>query len=396
MGFTLCYHTSFTIYLPLFLSLSSLFGALNFGETRKLLYDHWKQMCFYLNWCLWQRKQLTPKKENSNPSPPSKIKTPMSYMVNTNSVYIRDSEHPGPLNSQFRLNKDAIKKKVSYSKSIPKVLQLIGVAGTKQSLSQSSEFKFDSSTISEVTPTKLNDPFMGSKSLNTQPKQTELALKFNEPNSVPSPRKKLKIIKEESLHLLEHSEHQTSNIKPMKKSRSLTICKDTNKTPKEHSVPPLYTHRSDGNIIRNKKNRRRIKFSDHKTNSNTLDDTDNDFVTLVDYNPHDRSMDGIMYLDTPEQKDSPKLLRLSLHIFCDGYICTFNIFYSTVQVIKTNDDNKTNKNDIEYRRRQSSRKHILNFLGENGFYTENDMNDVSVLQEIYSKKMVYNEDSIPM
>ena len=38
-------------------------------------------------------------------------------------------------------------------------------------------------------------------------------------------------------------------------------------------------------------------------------------------------------------------------------------------------------------KRQSSCKHILNFLGENGFYAQNEMNDIKTLQHVLSNKM---------
>ena len=333
MGFTLCYHTSFVIYLPTFLSFSVLFGSLNFGQTRKFYYDIWTQLNFYIYNFTCHRireinraKQKHSSKLNTNPHPKSKerVKTPKpktSYKVNTNSVFVRHGEQRlDQMNTHLQLTNDSVAKK--SSRKVPKVLQLIGIAGAKQSLTVS-HHKYVSSSSIELPPTKLRQAMIESKSFTIKKHSNGLNVKFKEPNSTPVysiKPKKAKKLKEERLRLLEFPDISKPKIAHAKSLVSI----NGNGHHKSNEYPRLTSVKSDGNLPLKTTTSPHVTFKDindvseesiHSAPEIKIDD---DFVTLDDYNPNDNEMDDLSYLGMmsdaeTERKDKPRLLCI--------YIC---------------------------------------------------------------------------
>ena len=283
MGYTICYHTSFVIYLPPFLSLSVLFGSLNFGQTRKFYNDIWQQLCFYGYICCAKKRSHSNSKESNTTQKQS------SHSSNT------------------------VSKNSSHSASIPKVLQLIGVSSAKQITNNCPTIDIGSSksnTTSDIAA-KLKESMKGSKSLRGNKPETLLSLNFKEPNSSPilqrkhrkSPAKHRKASKGESLGLLQCA--GVTIFEPITKSKSMILFnKDHNLglpgLPDTHSLGDTHRPLSLNSInisqatptidTSTRQSPKRVSIYEHNNETVMFD---NNFVTLDDYNPFDNKTDDL-------------------------------------------------------------------------------------------------------
>mmetsp|Transcript_63805 Transcript_63805/g.78018 ORF Transcript_63805/g.78018 Transcript_63805/m.78018 type:complete len:255 (-) Transcript_63805:62-826(-) len=243
----------------------------------------------------------------------------------------------------------------------------------------------------------------GSKSLRGNKPETLLSLNFKEPNSSPilqrkhrkSPAKHRKASKVESLGLLQCA--GVTIFEPITKSKSMILFKqDDNlglpRLPDTHSLGDTHHALSLKNSINisqatptidtsTRQSPKRVSIYEHNNETVMFD---NNFVTLDDYNPFDNKTDDLSDTEriiltphdtnTHETDTNEDQSRLTVHII------------STKSEQQHSRENNMSDPTMDMKR-HSSCKHILTFLGENGFYAQNEMNDIKSLQHVLSNKM---------
>ena len=181
IGFTICYSTSFTLYLPLCISISTLFNSLNFGQSRKFYYDYLIPKNIHCSSCNDKSKNTI-----ESPSPPQSPHTPTPNSMPFNT---EDTKKVSPLHVTFKIDPDLgnnntnTTHKRTQSKSrksmTSKALQLIGVDIIKPGTSQSDN---------ELTNDKpMKRTMFSSKSHSIYRKKRELlSVKLKKPTLTPA------------------------------------------------------------------------------------------------------------------------------------------------------------------------------------------------------------------